>query len=43
MNSSSDDKGSNDDDAPETPYDVENMNASSYDEGNNDEVSPQPT
>ena len=30
----------NDENAPKTPYDGENMNASSDDNGNNDEVPP---
>ena len=40
MNASSGDEVNNDEDAPETPCDVENMNASSDYEGNNDEVAP---
>ena len=40
MNSSSGDEENNDKDAPEAPYDGENMNASSDDEGNIDDVAP---
>ena len=42
MNAYSDDKVNNDEDAPKTPYDSENMNAYSNNEGNNAEVAPKP-
>ena len=37
----SDKEENNDENAPKTPYDGENMNASPDDEGNNDEDSPE--
>ena len=42
MNDFSDDKGDNDDDAPETPYYGENVNDYSNNQENNDEVDPNP-
>ena len=44
MNPSYSDEGNNDEDAPKTPYDGENMTSYPNNEENNDEVSPnQPT
>ena len=42
MNASYDDKGNNDEGAPETSYDGANIDYYSNDEGNNDEVAPEP-
>ena len=42
MNASSDDEVNNDEDAPSTPYDGENINAYSNNEGNNNQVDPDP-
>ena len=42
MNASSNDEENDDEDAPKTPYQGENMNAYSYDEGDNIEVALDP-
>ena len=43
MNASSSDEGNNNEDAPEMPYDGENINAYSNNEVNNYEVAPDPS
>ena len=43
MSDSSDDGGNNDQDAPQTPYDGENINYYSNNEENNDQVVPDQT